>query len=286
MHAIDLSDIRRHIGARIVEEDVATRAPLEAIVATFNRDEAAPAAGEDIPAGWHVGYFPVRTPTALLGVDGLPGGTDLLPPMPLPRKMYAGNRISFQAPLRVGDPLRRETELSNVQLRNGSTGPLIVATQTRRISTPRGVAIVEEYDSVFRAAVAPGAANPAPKAEAPPAGMPWTRVLDVGVAMLFRFSALTGNPHRIHYDRPYAMEAEGYPGLVVHGPFLQTCLLDFMRDCMPGKSIRSFSLRARAPVFDVAPVRLVAGPAPDGAGCRASALTAEGSVAMDAVAGF
>jgi 3-methylfumaryl-CoA hydratase len=152
--------------------------------------------------------------------------------------------------------LRRETEFSDVQLRKGSTGTLIIATQTRRIFTPRGLALTEDTISVFREAVAPGGQSGIPQTEPPAAEMTWSRTIVPDPVTLFRYSALTFNPHRIHYDRPYAMEVEGYPGLVVHGPFTQQCLLDLLRDSTT-RPIASFTLRARAPMFDVAPFTLV-----------------------------
>jgi 3-methylfumaryl-CoA hydratase len=284
MTALDVSALRRHIGTRIVDEDVATEAPLEAIVATFDREEDAPREGEAIPPGWHIGYFLSTARTATLAADGLPAGTGVLPKLPLPRRMYAGTRITFHAPLRVGDRLRRETELTDLQVREGGTGTLIVTTQTRRISTSRGLAITEDYDTVFREEVKPGGKSGIPKRDEVPSNLPWRRTITAGPVALFRFSALTGNPHRIHYDRPYAMEVEGYPGLVVHGPFTQACLTNFVRDQNPGRSIRTFSMRARAPLFDTAPFDLVGRPTDGGAACEAWAVAPGGTIAMQASA--
>ena len=284
MTAMDIAALRRHIGTRIVDEDVATQAPLKAIVATFDRHEEAPREGQPIPEGWHIGYFLSTAPTATLAADGLPSATGVLPKVPLPRRMYAGTRITFHAALRVGDPLRRETELTDLQMREGGTGTLLVTTQTRRISTPRGLAITEEYDTVFREEVKPGAKSGIPKRDEMPANLPWRRTVTAGPVALFRFSALTGNPHRIHYDRPYAMEAEGYPGLVVHGPFTQACLTNFVRDQNPGRSIRTFVMRARAPLFDTAPFDLTGRPTQAGAGCEVWAVTPAGTIAMQASA--
>ena len=282
MTAIDASDLRRHIGTRMVEEDVATEAPLKAIVATFDREEEAPREGQPIPPGWHIGYFLSTAHTATLGPDGTATGAGVLPPLPLPRRMYAGTRITFHAPIMVGDRLRRETELSDLQVREGSTGTLIVTTQTRRTFTPRGLAMTEEGDTVFREEVKPGGQSGIPKREEVPAGMPWRRTITAGPVVMFRFSALTGNPHRIHYDRPYAMKVEGYPGLVVHGPFTQACLTNFVRDNNPGRAIKTFAMRARAPLFDTAPFDLVGRPADVGAACEVWAVTPTGTVAMQA----
>lgn len=248
---IDIGPIRAQIGRKIVDRDEATAAPLRGMVVTFDRNEKPPVKGEPIAPGWHLAYFPADSRLATLGQDGLPIAGGILPEMPLPRRMYAGATLTFHAPILVGDALRRETEFSDVQLREGRTGTLIVATQTKRIYTPRGLALTEDQVSVFREAVQPGAASGIPKTEPPPAGMTWTKTWTPDPVSLFRYSALTFNPHRIHYDRPYATGTEGFPGLVVHGPFSQQCLLDLLRD-NTSRPIARFEMRARAPLFDTA----------------------------------
>jgi 3-methylfumaryl-CoA hydratase len=283
---IDAAELRRHIGTCMVEEDIATRAPLEAIVATFDRQEAAPRAGEAVPPGWHIGYFLPMARQSALAADGLPAGTGVLPKVALPRRMYAGTRITFHAPILVGDALKRETELSDVQVREGSTGLLVITTQTRRTFTPCGLAMTEDYDTVVREEVKAGAKSGTPKREPLPAGLPWRQVIVPDPVSLFRFSALTFNPHRIHYDRPYAMEVEGYPGLVVHGPFTQLCLTNLVRDQNPGRTIAAFSMRARAPLFDDAPFVLAGRPTEDGKGSEVWAVTPAGTIAMQARATF
>lgn len=283
MTAIDTDALRRHIGTRLVEEDVATAAPLKAIVATFDRPEAAPGDGEAIPPGWHIGYFLSMAPQASLAADGLPTGAGVLPPMPLPRRMYAGCRQTFHADIRVGDKLTRETELTDIQVRQGGTGTLIFTTQTRKISTPRGLALTEHYETAFREEVKPGAQSGIPKRDEPPAGLPWRRTITTNAVSLFRFSAITFNPHRIHYDKPYAMEVEGYPGLVVHGPYSQHCLIDFVRDMNKGRRITAFNMRAKAPLFEHAPFELVGGPK-GGDACEVFAVTPQGTIAMQATA--
>ncbi len=249
---IDIAPIRAQLGRKIVEFDEATATPLRGMIVTFDRDEKPPVAGEPIAPGWHLAYFPADSRLATLGQDGLPVTGGILPEMPLPRRMYAGATLTFHAPILVGDALRRETEFSDVQLREGGTGTLIVATQTRRIYTPRGLALTEDAVSVFREAVQPGTASGIPQTESPPAGMAWTKTWTPDPVSLFRYSALTFNPHRIHYDRPYATGVEGFPGLVVHGPFSQQCLLDLLRDNV-SRPIARFEMRARAPLFDTKP---------------------------------
>ena len=196
--------------------------------------------------------------------------------------MYAGGKLTFHDPILVGDALTRETEFSDVQLREGATGTLIITTQTRRISTPRGLALTETMISVFREAVPEGAQSGIPKREEPPADVQWRRTITPDPVTLFRYSALTFNPHRIHYDRPYAMGEEGYPGLVVHGPFSQQCLLDLLRDNTEGRTILDFDLRARAPLFDTAPFSVVGRLAAGGAAAELWAVTPSGTIAMQA----
>jgi len=254
----DMAPIRAQLGMIHTDHDLAIAAPLRGMVVTFDRNETAPTEGQPVPPGWHLAYFPEASRLADLGADGLPLERGGLPKMPLPRRMYAGATLTFHAPILVGDALRRETEFSDVQLRKGATGTLIIATRTQRLYTPRGLAITEDAVSVFREAVPPGQKSGIPQTEPPPAGLPWTRVIRPDPVSLFRYSALTFNPHRIHYDRPYAMNDEGFPGLVVHGPFSQQCLLDLLRDSTP-RPILKFAMRARSPLFDVAPFTLAGG---------------------------
>lgn len=254
----DMAPIRAQLGMIHTDHDLAIAAPLRGMVVTFDRDETAPTDGQPVPPGWHLAYFPEASRLSDLGSDGLPLERGGLPKMPLPRRMYAGATLTFHAPILVGDALRRETEFSDVQLRKGATGTLIIATRTQRIYTPRGLAITEDAVSVFREAVPQGQKSGIPQTEPPPAGLPWTRVIKPDPVSLFRYSALTFNPHRIHYDRPYAMNDEGFPGLVVHGPFSQQCLLDLLRDST-SRPIVKFAMRARSPLFDVAPFTLVGG---------------------------
>jgi 3-methylfumaryl-CoA hydratase len=280
MPDIDIAPIRAQLGRTVTDEDVATAAPLRGMVVTFDRDERPPVEGEDVPPGWHLAYFPEASRLSGLGADGLPLERGVLPKMPLPRRMYAGATLTFHAPIRVGDKLRRETSFSDVQLRKGATGTLIIATQTRRIHTPRGLAVTEDSVSVFREAVPEGQKSGIPQTEPPPDAMTWSRTISPDPVSLFRYSALTFNPHRIHYDRPYAMHVEGYPGLVVHGPFSQQCLLDLLRDST-SRPIRTFVMRARSPLFDVATFTVV-GRMADDVAAELFAINADGGIAMQA----
>lgn len=284
--AVDLPTLRKAIGNKIVEHDVAAGSPIACLNITMDRDEPEPKNGSPVPPGWQHVYFPALSRKATLGLDGLPTESNILPKMPFPRRMFAGVNLTFHDPLRIGDTITRETELTDINARAGSTGTLIFTTQMRRYSTPRGLAIEEEYMGVFREEVKAGAANPSTKRDEAPTGMPWQRTIHADVVSLFRFSALTFNPHRIHYDRTYAMGTEGYPGLVVHGPYSQQCLMDFARDHMPGKTMRTFNMKARAPLYDTGPFTLVGRPTSDGKGCEVWALTPDKTIAMQATSTF
>jgi len=247
---------------------VATAAPLKAIAATFTI-ERAPGDGGPIPPGWHIGYFRSTATTASLAPDGTPAGTGVLPKLPLPRRMYAGARPCFHASMCVGDRLRRETELTGLDVREGGTGML--AAQTRRIFTPRGLAVTEDYDTVFREevtrAAAPTRGGPTGPAEATDDRC--------GPIVLFRFSALTGNPHRIHYDRPHAMAVEGCRTRAAH-PNLPDRFRARQQSRAPGPQRRHAHVRRRRRVADP-----VGGTTTEG-GCEACAISSMGGIAMQA----
>jgi 3-methylfumaryl-CoA hydratase len=182
----------------------------------------------------------------------------------------------------VGETVRRETRLADISVKHGGTGTLVFATVTSRVYGPHGLALEDERRTVFREEVKPGERNQAPRRDAPPGDAPWRRAVAPDPVLLFRFSALTFNSHRIHYDRAWAMEVEGYPGLVVHGPLTTTLLVDFARDRNPGRRIAAYATQARAPLFDAAPFELRGRPAADGARCELWAVTPEGTIAMSA----
>jgi 3-methylfumaryl-CoA hydratase len=281
---IDIEPLRKQLSRKMVDEDIVTEMPLKGFIATFDRQESVPGPGQPIAPGWHLGFLHSYARHAALGEDGLPVASDVLPEMPFPRRMYAGSTFTFDGDIRVGDRLRRETEFTDIQLRAGSTGPLIVTTQTRRIYTPRGLALTEAASTVFREEVKAGAKSGVPVRDSAPADVAWRRTIKADPVMLFRYSALTFNPHRIHYDRTYCIESEGYPGLVVHGPFAQQCIFDLLRDSMPGRMIRTLVVRARAPLFDTAPFDVIGRPTPDGKGAELWTVTPQGTIAAQAKA--
>lgn len=279
---LSLDSLKAHLGRRQESADVVTAAPANLLRLTFSRPEPEYQPGDRLPPGWHILYFLPRFRGDELRRDGSPTSAGVVPPMPLPRRMFAGERLRFHRPLRIGQELRREIELTDISVKSGGTGTLVFATTTGRISGPDGLAIEEERRTVFREEVAAGARNQAPRREEAPADAPWRRRIAPDPVLLFRFSALTFNSHRIHYDYRWATEVEGYPGLVVHGPLTSTLLIDFARDHSSGQAFASYTTQARAPLFDTAPFELRGRPMSDGRGCELWAVTPEGTVAMSA----
>jgi 3-methylfumaryl-CoA hydratase len=181
--------------------------------------------------------------------------------------------------------VRRETTLADLSMKRGGTGTLVFATVTSRVLGADGVvALEDERRTVFREEVKAGERNQAPRRDPAPADVPWRRVVGADPILLFRFSALTFNSHRIHYDHRWATETEGYPALVVHGPLTATLLIDFARDHNPGRALQSFTTQARAPLFAGAPFELRGGPTADG--CEVWAVTPDGTVATSARVDF
>ncbi|NQV19876.1 MAG: MaoC family dehydratase N-terminal domain-containing protein [Rhodospirillales bacterium] len=279
---IDLDELRSHIGRSVSATDIATAVPANLHTLTFDRDEPEFKEGDVLPPGWHGLYFLPRFGPDGLRKDGTPRDTGVAPPSPLPRRMYAGQSLRFHGPIRIGDSLRRDTELTDITLKSGSAGNMIFTTVTSRIYAADELAVEEEGRFVALEAIKPGAKNIPPRREAAPDDSKWRRTITPNPIDLFRYSALTFNSHLIHYDRGYATGTEGYPGLVVHGPFTSTLLINFARDNHPGRRMVSYDMRAKAPLFDIAPFEIAGNPTDGGTGCDLWAATPGGTVAMSA----
>jgi len=276
---IDIDALRQWIGRRESRGDTITAAPVAALAATLDRDGMPPS----LPPLYHWLYFLPVSPTASVGADGHPARGGFLPPVPLPRRMWAASRIGFHQPLHIGDSVTRISEISDVQWKQGRGGALVFVKLKHALMLRTGIAaITEEQDIVYRAAPRPGEVPPAPQAA--PADALWRRSVLPDPVLLFRYSALTFNGHRIHYDRPYATGVEGYPGLVVHGPLIATLLVDHLLRCRPDAAIVRFKFRAVRPLFDGTPFELNACPSDDGRSMRLWASDAGGALCMDATA--
>jgi len=280
---LSLDDLKTHIGRTQVTTDVLHAGPANLLRLALGRPEPELKDGDPLPPAWLALYFLPRLATDALRPDGAPGDAGVVPPMPLPRRMFAGERQRFHRALRLGEAVRRETTLADISLKSGTTGTLVFATIVSRVFGGDGaLAVEDERRTVFREEIKAGERNQAPRRDPAPTDVRWRRTISPTAVLLFRFSALTFNSHRIHYDRPWAMEVEGYPGLVVHGPLTTTLLIDFARDSNPGRAIRGYAIQARAPLFDTAPFELRGRPTADGHGCECWAVTPEGTIAMSA----
>lgn len=245
------------IGRTEVVEDVITSWPVDALQATFDLHDPAPRFGDPIPPMWHWLFFLSTTRRSSLGTDGHTKRGDFLPPVDLPRRMFAGGRTEFLAPLRVGQVARRTATVVNVEEKEGRSGRLVFVTARFEVATNDGLAVVEEQDLVYRD-VATGSQHPVPGTDPIPEAA-WSQTITPDPTMLFRFSALTFNGHRIHYDHPYVTDVEGYPDLVVHGPMTALWLLG-LSQANDRRPVAGFSFRARSPLFCDGPIDLRGAP--------------------------
>jgi 3-methylfumaryl-CoA hydratase len=198
-----------------------------------------------VPPLWHWLYFLPTYRTEESGHDGHAALGGELPPIPFPRRMWAGGRLTFAAPLRVGDRVRKTTEIKDIRIKSGRTGRLAFVTVRHELFGAEGLAVTEEHDIVYKETDSPA---PASSPEAP-SGARLSREIHPSPLLLFRYSALTYNGHRIHYDRDFC-KSEGYPGLIVHGPLLATLLVDLVLEGRAESRIAAFQFRAVSPLFD------------------------------------
>ena len=261
----------------VLKDDI-TAFPLKAMTATLDQTDA----GNIVPPLWHWLYFLPVSPLTEAGPDGHPKRGDFLPPVPLPRRMWAGGRLTFHEPLKVGERAVRTSTIANIEDKTGRSGRLVFVTVQHDVEVAGELRIEEEHDIVYRDAPQPGAA--APKAAPAPEGETWRRTINADPVMLFRYSALTFNSHRIHYDYPYVTEVEGYPGLIVHGPLIATLLVDLVRRELPEATLQSFAFKALRPTFGNQLFMVCGKPSDDGKTLDLWAKDHEGYLTMRATA--
>lgn len=246
----NLEQLRNWVGKKDSRKDIVAPWPVTALASTV--DDAAIVAenGQALPPGWHWIFFLEAKPPSELGTDGHPAKGSFLPPIALPRRMWAGGRLELLRPLIIGETITRESEIVSVEPKSGRTGNLVFVTVRHTVQAGGQTAIVEEQDIVYREAAKKG--DPLPPGKQAPADPQWSRRVMPDSVMLFRYSALTFNGHRIHYDKDYAIHEEHYPGLVVHGPLQATLLLDLCRKHSE-RPVRKFEYRAQHPMFAGSP---------------------------------
>ena len=286
MSQIDTEHLKQWAGRSESAHDLISTAAANALAATLDRHEAL-ADGDALPPLWHWIYFWSVAPMSGLGQDGHAKRGGFLPPVPLPRRMWAGGRLRFDAPLLLGAPADKTSTIVDVNVKQGSTGPLAFVTVAHTLTQNGRVCVHEEHDIVYREMASPsgaaGAGKPAPCKPAPTDAQ-WTRIIDPDPVLLFRYSALTFNGHRIHYDRSYATGVEGYAGLIVHGPLIATLLVDLLRRELPARALKTFSFRAVSPLFDIERFSLHGKLSDNGHTVTLWAANARGELAMQAEA--
>jgi 3-methylfumaryl-CoA hydratase len=277
-------DLRSWIGRSETVHDTIYPTPVIALTATLDHPPTPVVAGTALPALWHWLYFLPMHRQSEIGADGHARRGGFLPPVPLPRRMWAGSQFEFRAPICVGDRVARTSTIDDVSVKEGRTGQLVFVKVRHevRCNDDRSPALVEFHDIVYREAQGPNDVAPPPQAA--PAGAAWRRQVVPDDVLLFRYSALTFNGHRIHYDRQYVTQVEGYPGLIVHGPLIATLLMDLLRREMPRSEVASFRFKAVRPTFDLAAFHVSGQPQADGKTVRLWASDHDGWLTMDATA--
>lgn len=276
---MNIDQLKSWIGRTEEASDLVTPRLVASYEATF-APHLAPYPQGEAPLALHWCLAPPIAPMAALGEDGHPAKGGFLPPIPLPRRMWAGGTIETIAPLQSGDMVTRRSRIADIAYKEGRSGPLCFVAVDHELATPRGVALRERHNIVYRQAARPGAepASPTP-AEHRPTDLAWT--VEASPVLLFRYSALTFNGHRIHYDEPYVTEVEGYAGLVVHGPIQATLIMNIITTLSGGEPIR-LDYRGLAPLIAGEPFQVKAKRLADGA-IAAWTEGADGRVRMEGV---
>jgi 3-methylfumaryl-CoA hydratase len=272
------------IGRSETVEDTINPTPVRALTATLDHPATPLVAGVAIPPLWHWLYFLPMHRQSEIGADGHAKRGGFLPPVPLPRRMWAGSRFEFRSSICVGDRASRTSTIDDVATKEGRSGKLVFVKVRHEVRCNEAVepALVEFHDIVYREAQGPNDVAPPPQAA--PGEAAWRRRIVPDDVLLFRYSALTFNGHRIHYDRQYVTQVEGYPGLIVHGPLIATLLMDLLRRQLPEADVASFRFKAVRPTFDLNAFHVNGQPQADGKTIRLWASDHEGWLTMDAIA--
>jgi len=264
--------------------DTITLTTVRRLAATLDQNPEAYEHGSTLPIGWHSLFGGDLRRTDELSADGLAPPADVLPEIPLPRRMFGGARIAFHAPLLVGDEIDVATEVVEVKDRSGASGPMTIVVLRQTFSARDTVCVVEDQDVVYLPAAPAGAQPPAGKPA--PADAAFAIVVDPSPVMLFRYSALAFNSHRVHYDAPFATGVEGLPGLLVQGRLLAVLAMGLLSQNGLAERTRRFSFRSVRPIYAGRPFRVAAAHAEAGEPMSLWAADADGSLALTATAEF
>jgi 3-methylfumaryl-CoA hydratase len=278
-----LESLKQWIGQKESDVDYITIPAVQRLAAMLDRDDGKPRLGDPLPLGWYSILFPRVVRQSQIGPDGHPKRGDFLPPVPLPRRMFAGKRTTFHTDLLVGDEVRRESTIKDVTLKQGRTGQMVFVTVKTDISSLRDLAVVQEQDIVYRQE--PDQNTPPASPQPAPGTAVWKNSVTPDTVMLFRYSAITFNGHRIHYDQPYVTNTEGYPDLVMNGGLTTLLIYELVRAhaTSPIKSLNSRNVR---PMFVNRAISLCGEPSADGKSAKLWAQDDTGALALNATAEF
>jgi len=245
-----IEDYKEWIGKTAVATECAERWPVSRLYAVLDKAPAPKTGDKLLPCG-HWLYFTPMVGQSKIGFDGHPERGDFLPAIAEPRRMWAASDITFHAPVRLGDELEKTARIADVAHKDGATGALIFVTVENEYRVADALVLTEKQSLVYRDHPKPDEAPPPPKTA--PADADWSKRIEPDPVMLFRYSAITFNGHRIHYDHPYVTQEEGYPGIIVQGQLIATLLLDTFAARNPDIEPRRFSFRAMKPLFSGEP---------------------------------
>lgn len=283
VESFDPAEVSGWIGRQRVAEETISAIAVDHLAAIFDM-EAPPAEPGTVPAGWHWVTFVPNAPASRIGRDGHPLRGDFIPPIPFPRRMFGGAQAQFHQPLRTGVEARLTETITSIERKDGRSGPLVFLRLARQFEQAGALCVTEDQTIIYRPAAQPSKAASGGGGAAVDTPAEWREVHKPSPVDLFRFSAVTFNAHRIHYDRDYARGEEGYPGLVIHGPYTALRLLEEARARSPGRALRRFDFRPVAPLFDHGGF-VACGRFTD-AGADLWAETPDGALAMTALAVF
>jgi 3-methylfumaryl-CoA hydratase len=277
-----LKNLQQYVGRSEMATDMVTASAIVKLAATLGVKNPASAKGDPIPPGWHGSFFPASHRPTEMRADGQAAGGGIVPPVPLPRRRVRGIRTSFHQPLRIGDEITCKSEIADITVKEDEGRPTVSMVVRQSITSPLGLAVVEERNLLYL-----GEANPEVKPAhlaSVPAEAVWRREIDPNPVLLFRFSAVRFNSHRIHYDRDYTSKVEGLPGLVVQGTLVSLLLIELCRSEMPAYTISSFGYQTVRQIYDTGPFTIAGAPADNGREAKLWAMDSDGKLAMNATA--
>ncbi|MEM7345561.1 MAG: MaoC family dehydratase N-terminal domain-containing protein [Chloroflexota bacterium] len=278
MSDMDTAHLEKWVGNEQTSEALISVETVNLMAATLDREPTFKA-GDPLPPAWHWLYFHEAVPASGLGHEGHAKLGGFLPPVPLPRRMWAGGRFAFEQPVKIGELATKRSTVKSVTPKQGRTGQLCFVIVEHEVSVEGVHCFTEHQTIVYRDAPKPGSS---PEPQAAPEGAEISASYVSDPIMLFRYSALTFNGHRIHYDVDYCREVEGYPDLVVHGPLMSTLLLDLCYNQYKDEALVGFKYQARSPLFN--PSKFTVNGIRDGQTVQTWVANEAGGLIMDATA--